>query len=70
MSNAWVTYPRHEDNPPKGGAILDETTASCVCMRQWSKGGDPDFGRDLPAWERPTSHQLVGRVTAYQGDDG
>ncbi len=26
--------------------------------------------KDLLVRERPCSHQLVGRVTAYQGDDG
>ncbi len=37
-------------------------------MAQRSKDGDP-FG-DLLAWERPMSYQLVGGVTAHQGDDG
>ncbi len=35
---------------------------------QRSKGGDP-FG-DLSARERPMSYQLVGEVTAHQGNDG
>ena len=26
--------------------------------------------RDLPLGEAIAAHQLVGRVTAYQGDDG
>jgi hypothetical protein len=26
--------------------------------------------KDLSAWERPISYQLVGEVTAHQGDDG
>jgi hypothetical protein len=26
--------------------------------------------RSNPLWEGPASHQLVGRVKAYQGDDG
>ena len=26
--------------------------------------------KDLSAWERPMSYQLVGEVTAHQGDDG
>ena len=35
---------------------------------QRSKGGDP-FG-DLLVRERPMPYQLVGEVTAHQGDDG
>ncbi len=34
----------------------------------WSKGGDPFGG--LSAWERSKSYQLVGEVTAHQGNDG
>ncbi len=26
--------------------------------------------KDLSTWERPISYQLVGEVTAHQGDDG
>jgi|YNPNPStandDraft_1061719.scaffolds.fasta_scaffold64304_2 hypothetical protein len=60
VSNALVTCPKERDNSPKGLLIPH------VVIRV----------RDLiikgsnPLWEGPASHQLVGRVMAYQGDDG
>ena len=31
------------------------------------RNGSP---QGVPLWEDPAAYQLVGRVTAYQGDDG
>jgi hypothetical protein len=66
VRNTWVTYPGHEDSPPKGGVILDETTVS----HGTAVKGRGSASADLLAWERPMSYQLVGEVTAHQGDDG
>ncbi len=61
MSNAWVTYPLVGDNPWKRGLIPN------VVFR--SIPGLPKAGilRNLSLGEGPASHQLVGRVMAYQG---
>ena len=67
VSNAWVTCPRAGDNPPKGGLIPHKPTVS---METEGKAGDPCESGDLALGDGPASHQLVGRVTAYQGDDG
>jgi hypothetical protein len=58
VSNTWVTCPGHWDNNGKPLLIPD----------------DPDMSHDksgkAPAvWDRPAVYQLVGGVTAYQGDD-
>ncbi len=63
--NTWVTYPGLEDSDGKLSVILDETT---VPHGTAVKGGDP-FG-DLSVWERLMPYQLVGEVTAHQGNDG
>ena len=52
------TYPRDEDNPPKGGLILDGSrkskgTEQSVLLEEW-----------------PAAYQLVGEVMAHQGYDG
>jgi hypothetical protein len=47
-----------EDSPPKGGVILDNPDVSSGKGRNW------------PPKDEPASYQLVGRVIAYQGDDG
>ncbi len=65
MRNTWVTYPEHGDSSEKLEVIPDETIASHGAV---VKGRDP-FG-DLSAWERSMSYQLVGEVTAHQGNDG
>ena len=65
VSNALVTCPEAWDNSSKGLLIPH------VVMRirgLMTKGGC--FARDAPLREGPASHQLVGRVKAYQGDDG
>ncbi len=61
MSNAWVIYLRVGDNTSKGVLIPDMVSQRMV--------GRLKVGilRDLPLGEKPAYHQLVGRVTAYQG---
>ncbi len=61
VSNAWVTCLRVGDNSSKGGLI-----PNMVLCRM---AGTLKVGilRNLPLGEGPASHQLVGRVTAYQG---
>ena len=60
VSNALVTCPEERDNRPKGLLIPHELTAVSEVVRKGRKA----------LWEGPASHQLVGRVMAYQGDDG
>ena len=63
MSNTWVTCPRVRDTPSKGGLILDTFLGSQDLGRKGSSQG-------LPLVEGLAAYQLVGGVTAYQGDDG
>ena len=58
MSNVSLTYPGFWDSCPKGQVIPDDI----------SESHDLDL-KGKPFWERAISYQLVGRVTAYQGDD-
>ena len=59
VSNTWATCPRLWNNPRKRGLMPDTLGTS---------HGDP---RKAPtAWDGPAAYQLVGGVTAYQGDDG
>ena len=67
VSNAWVICPRAGDNIPKGLLIPHKPTSAIV---DEGKAGDPCESEDLALGDGPASHQLVGRVTAYQGDDG
>ncbi len=53
------TYPWLGDSRGKPRVIPDDTARSKVGTL-----------RGLPAWDRPMSYQLVGEVTAHQGDDG
>ena len=55
-----VTCPEVWDTRPKGLLIPHEQPRT---RRLVVKG-------EIPLWEGPASHQLVGKVTAYQGDDG
>ncbi len=55
-----VTCPEEGDNSSKGLLIPHELTRVRGLVRK----------RRNPLWEGPASHQLVGRVKAYQGDDG
>ncbi len=62
VSNALVTCPEERNNPGKLGLIphvLQDVRSSC------RKGLVTDSLREGPA-----SHQLVGKVMAYQGYDG
>ncbi len=61
VSNAWATCPQVRDNSPKGGLIPDVVLCR---MAEILKVG---ILRNLPLREGPASHQLVGKVTAYQG---
>ncbi len=61
VSNAWVTCLLVGDNPGKLGLIPNKLDESSLLSR---KAGQ------LAPKDRPASHQLVGRVTAYQGFDG
>jgi hypothetical protein len=65
VSNALVTCPEEGDNSSKG-LLIPHTV---VRFRILTIKGGPFYER-LPLREGPASHQLVGRVTAYQGDDG
>jgi hypothetical protein len=60
VSNALVTCPEERDNGSKGLLIPHVVVEVRGSM---TKGF-----RSLR--EGPASHQLVGRVTAYQGNDG
>jgi hypothetical protein len=62
VSNALVTCPIVWDNRSKGLLIPDEYLG----VRD---PGRKD-GENHSLREGPASHQLVGRVMAYQGDDG
>jgi hypothetical protein len=55
-----VTCPEEGDNPWKRG-LIPHVFQSVRGL--WKKGSNP-------LREGPAAHQLVGKVTAYQGDDG
>ncbi len=61
VSNAWITYLRVRDNQLKGGLIPNTIIRRMLLLK---KAGQ------LAPIDRSASHQLVGRVTAYQGYDG
>ena len=61
VSNTWTIYPRIGDNISKEALIPNEIS--------WShdreiKGGS----QGLPFEEEPAAYQLVGEVTAHQGN--
>ena len=59
MSNTWATCPSLRNNLGKPG-LMPNTLL-----------GPHDPIRKAPAdWDGPAAYQLVGGVTAYQGDDG
>ncbi len=60
VSNALVTCPEERDNSSKGLLIPHVVTGTRSPVTKGSNS----------LWEGPASHQLVGRVMAYQGDDG
>ena len=59
VSNAWVTCPKVGDNPGKPGLIPHVDMPPGACLKAIR-----------PLWDGPASHQLVGEVTAHQGNDG
>lgn len=59
VSNTWATYPQHRDNPGKPGLIPD-----------MHLGWHHLRWKAFAAGDGPAAYQLVGGVTAYQGDDG
>ena len=59
MSNALVICPEVGDNIPKG-MLIPHVIIRVKCL----------LIKDLSLREEPASHQLVGKVTAYQGYDG
>ena len=58
VSNESLMYPGLWDSRPKGWVIPDDITAR---HRVVLKG--------QPVWAQAISYQLVGEVTAHQGDD-
>ena len=60
VSNALVTCPGVWDTRPKGLLTPHDVAEFRSRLR---KG-------EILLWEGPATHQLVGKVTAYQGDDG
>ena len=59
MSNESLMYPGARDSQPKGWVIPDDITFRHLKVL-----------KGPPVWERAISYQLVGEVTAHQGDDG
>ena len=58
MSNESLMYLDVWDSQSKDWVIPDETTA-----------GHPAVLKGKPRWEQAILYQLVGEVTAHQGDD-
>ena len=58
VSNESLTYPGLRDSRPKGRVIPDDITFRHLKVL-----------KGPPVWERAISYQLVGGVTAHQGDD-
>ena len=64
MRNTWAIYLEVEYNPSKGGLILNVIVPGIRdCLKAGTRKG-------LSLGEEPASYQLVGEVTAHQGDDG
>ena len=64
MRNTWAIYLKVEYNPSKGGLILNVIVPGIRdCLKAGTRKG-------LSLREEPASYQLVGEVTAHQGDDG
>ena len=58
VSNESLTYPGLRDSRPKGRVIPGNiATRHLVVLK------------GPPVWEQAISYQLVGEVTAHQGDD-
>ena len=64
MRNTWAICLQDEYNPSKGGLILNVIVPGIRdCLKAGTRKG-------LSLREEPASYQLVGEVTAHQGDDG
>jgi hypothetical protein len=61
VSNTWVTLPLVGDNASKGALIPNKAS--------FSLEGDEKGPQGSPG-DEPAAHQLVGEVTAHQGEDG
>jgi len=59
VSNTWLTYPSAGDNHWKRWLIPH----TLIEVRGWMR-------KVLALREGAVAHQLVGRVKAYQGEDG
>ena len=59
VRNTWATCPRLWDNPGKPGLIPDTPAIPHDAA-----------GKAPTVWDGPAAYQLVGEVTAHQGDDG
>jgi len=60
VSNTWAICPADGDNLGKPGLIPDTLAGRHLLVRKCRK----------TLWDEPVAYQLVGGVTAYQGDDG
>ena len=58
VSNESLMYPGARDSCPKGQVISDDITEPHGLVL-----------KGPPVWEQAISYQLVGEVTAHQGDD-
>jgi hypothetical protein len=65
VSNTWITCLEARDNPSKDGLIPDKTTKGSP----FGVKGGLCFCK-LILQEGSASYQLVGEVTAHQGEDG
>ena len=59
VSNTWAICPALWDKPWKRGLIPDTT-----------QGGISSVWKAPAVQDEPAAYQLVGEVTAHQGDDG
>ncbi len=59
VSNTWGTCPEDRDNTGKPVLIPDAFTRSHGLVRKW-----------IPLRDVLAAYQLVGEVTAHQGNDG
>ncbi len=59
VRNTWATCPRLWDNSGKPGLIPDTPAEPHDAA-----------GKAPTVWDGPAAYQLVGEVTAHQGDDG
>ena len=64
VRNTWTTYPGHGDsgggNPFAKAPVIPDDPAEAHASA----------GKAPTVWDRSMSYQLVGEVTAHQGNDG